>query len=106
MDITERIINHLVMASSFTPNIGLYHGKTGIVIALCHYARFTGKTIYDDFAGELLDEVCSSIHAGMSADLENGLAHFDMNAMGGHFMVQIPVKRSEFSEMNGVPVPM
>ena len=74
MDITERIINHLIMASSFTPNIGLYHGKTGIVIALCHYARFTGKTIYDDFAGELLDEVCSSIHAGMSADLENGLA--------------------------------
>ena len=33
----ERIINHLVIASSFTPNIGLYHGKMGIVISLCHY---------------------------------------------------------------------
>lgn len=74
MDITERIINHLVMASSFTPNIGLYHGKTGVVIALCHYARFARKPIYDDFAGELLDEVCSSIHAGTSFDFENGLA--------------------------------
>lgn len=30
----ERIINHLVIASSFTPNIGLYHGKMGIVIFL------------------------------------------------------------------------
>ncbi len=29
MDITERIINHLVMASSFTSDIGLYHGKDG-----------------------------------------------------------------------------
>lgn len=74
MDITERIINHLVMASSFTSDIGLYHGKMGIVIALCHYARFAQKPIYDDFAGELLDEVCSSIHAGTSYDFENGLA--------------------------------
>ncbi|WP_167369826.1 hypothetical protein [Parabacteroides massiliensis] len=45
MDITERIINHLVMASSFTSDIGLYHGKMGIVIALCHYARFAQKPL-------------------------------------------------------------
>ena len=70
----ERIINHLVIASCFTPNIGLYHGKMGIVISLCHYARFAGKPIYDDFAGELLDEVCSGIHAGTGFDFENGLA--------------------------------
>lgn len=74
MNITERIINHLVLASSFSSNIGLYHGKMGIVIALCQYARFAQKPIYDDFAGELLDEVCSSIHAGTSFDFENGLA--------------------------------
>lgn len=74
MDITERIINHMAIASSFSPNIGLYHGKMGIVISLCHYARFKQKTIYDDFAGELLDEVCSSINAGTSADFENGLS--------------------------------
>ena len=67
MNITERIVNHLVMASSLTPDIGLYHGKMGIVIALCRYARFAQKPIYDDFAGELLDEVCSSIHAGKTA---------------------------------------
>lgn len=74
MDIIERIINHLVITSSFSSNIGLYHGKMGIVIALCHYARFTQKAIYDDFAGELLDEVCSSINAGISIDFENGLS--------------------------------
>lgn len=74
MDITERLINHLVMVSSFTSDIGLYHGKMGIVIAFCRYARFAQKPIYDDFAGELLDEVCSSIHAGTSYDFENGLA--------------------------------
>ena len=74
MDITERIVNHLVMASSLTPDIGLYHGKMGIVIALCRYARFAQKPIYDDFAGELLDGTVRCIYVGTNYDFENGLA--------------------------------
>ena len=37
----RRIINNLMMYSSNIPNLGLYHGKTGIVIFLEHYAKNT-----------------------------------------------------------------
>ncbi|MDR1406964.1 MAG: hypothetical protein LBJ23_02800 [Tannerella sp.] len=69
----ERIVRHLVLFSSFISNIGLYHGKTGIVLSLFHYARFTGNTLYEEFAGELLDEICEDMPKNMPIDFENGL---------------------------------
>jgi lantibiotic modifying enzyme len=73
MEMCERIAKQLVLFSSFISNIGLYHGKMGIVLSLFHYARFTGKKLYEDFAGELLNEVCEEMPQGMSIDFEDGL---------------------------------
>ena len=69
----ERIARHLMMHASFLPNIGLYHGKMGIVLFFAHYARNTGNTLYEDFAGELLDEVYEEIHSALPVDFESGL---------------------------------
>jgi len=69
----ERIARHLIMHASFLPNIGLYHGKMGIVLFFAHYARYTGNSLYEDFAGDLLDEVYEGIHPATSDDFESGL---------------------------------
>lgn len=68
-----RIANHLILNASFTPDLGLFHGKMGIVLFFAHYARYTGNTLYDDFSGELLDELYSQLHAGVTVDFESGL---------------------------------
>lgn len=69
----ERIANHLIIKSSFLDNLGLFHGKMGIVIFFYHYSRYTSNPIYDEFAGELLDEVYEDINTDLSFDFENGL---------------------------------
>lgn len=68
----KRIANHLIMHASFMDDMGLYHGKMGVVLFFAHYGRYTGESLYDDFAGELLDEVFDEIHIGLPIDFENG----------------------------------
>ena len=68
-----RIANHLIMNASFLTDLGLYHGKMGIVLFFAHYGRYTGETLYDDFAGELLDEIQNEIHIDMPINFESGL---------------------------------
>jgi len=68
-----RIARHLIMQASFISDLGLYHGKMGIVIFFAHYARYTGEPLYDEFAGELLDEIYDELHAGLPVNFESGL---------------------------------
>jgi lantibiotic modifying enzyme len=69
-----RIANHLIINASFLSDIGLYHGKMGIVLFFVHYSRYTGETAYDDFAGVLMDEITEEIHAGVPVHFESGLS--------------------------------
>ena len=68
-----RIARHLIMHASFVSDLGLYHGKMGIVLFFAHYSRYTQNHLYDKFAGVLLDEVHESIHAGLPVNFESGL---------------------------------
>lgn len=68
----NRIANHLIINSSFLDNLGLFHGKMGIVIFFYHYSRYTNNLIYEEFAGELLDEILEEIHDKLPIDFENG----------------------------------
>jgi len=72
-DLLPRIARHLIMHTSFIPNMGLYHGKMGIVLFFAHYARYTGNPLYNDFAGELLEEVYKGIHTELPVNFESGL---------------------------------
>lgn len=72
-NLLQRIVGRLLINSSFTSNLGLFHGKMGIVLFFCHYARYAGNSDYDEFAGELMEEIYEDINTSISTDFENGL---------------------------------
>lgn len=69
----KRIADLLLLNASFTDNPGLLNGKMGIAIFFYHYYRYSGCEIYNEFAGELLDQVYEEINTSTPADFENGL---------------------------------
>ncbi|MGV8096406.1 MAG: lanthionine synthetase LanC family protein [Mangrovibacterium sp.] len=73
-NINQRMINILLLHSSFTDNLGLLNGKMGISIFFYHLARETGNTIYEDYAGELIDEIYEDISLNTPLDFADGLA--------------------------------
>lgn len=85
----KAISNHLIVNASNLCNLGLFHGKMGIVLFFVHYARYTGNNLYQDYAGELLDEIFEDIHAGTTLDFENGLSGIGwgiLYLLKNHFM--------------------
>ena len=52
----ERIATLLIIQTSAMDDVGLYYGKMGIVLFFAHYARYTGCSVYEDFADELMGE--------------------------------------------------
>ncbi|MDR0602926.1 MAG: glycosyltransferase [Bacteroidales bacterium] len=72
-ELLQRIARYLMLHGSFIDNTGLLSGKTGIAIFFYHYSRYTGEKIYDDFAGELIDEIYSEIHVNTPCDFKDGL---------------------------------
>lgn len=72
-DYPLRVAHHLIINSSYTDNLGLYDGKMGILIFFAHFARYTQKKIYDNFAGKLLDEIYAEIHTETPINFKNGL---------------------------------
>jgi glycosyltransferase len=72
-DILARIANHLIINASSLSNLGLYHGKMGVVLFFYELGRYTGKNIYDKFAGELLDEIYNEINNEMPLNFQDGL---------------------------------
>lgn len=69
----RRIANVLLLNASFIDNLGLLNGKMGIAIFFYHYSRYTHNKIFDEYAGELLDEIYEEINATTPVNFENGL---------------------------------
>jgi len=69
----QRIANVLLLNSSFSDNIGLLNGKLGISIFFYHYARYTSNEIYENYAGELIDEIYDEIKTDGITDFTDGL---------------------------------
>lgn len=72
-DLLRRIARYLMLHGSFCNNIGLLNGKAGIAIFFYHFARHTGRRMYDDFAGELLNEIYKEIHINTPVHFNDGL---------------------------------
>lgn len=72
LDIHE-LARHLILNASFCNSVGLLHGKMGIVLFFVHYARYIDNDLYNNFAGELIDEVCDDMYLALPIDFENGL---------------------------------
>lgn len=69
----ERCLSYLVINSDAVSNLGLFHGKMGLVLFFSIYSRYSQRSLYNQFAYELLDEIYEDIHKNMSLDFENGL---------------------------------
>ena len=69
----RRIARYLMLHASSSRTIGLWEGKMSAVLFLYEYARHTGQHLYDDFAGELLDEVYDGINEKTPKDFDDGL---------------------------------
>lgn len=55
-------------------DIGLYHGKMGIVIFFFEYARKTGSALYEDLGMDLLNSILDQIDHSTSVTYSNGLS--------------------------------
>ncbi len=71
-ELLQRIINHLIINSSFLDSLGLFYGKTGIVIFFYQLFRYSNNSLYEKFSGELLDEIIEEIHDQLPINFENG----------------------------------
>ena len=80
-----RMAKLLMLHGSFVHNLGLMNGKMGIALFFYHLSRHTGKKIYDDFAGELIDEIYTEIHDHYPSDFKNGLCGI---AWGIEYLIQ------------------
>lgn len=69
----DKIVNRLILNSSNLNNLGLYHGKMGIVLYFYQYAIYSKENIYKIYAEELLEEIFNEIDISISIYMENGL---------------------------------
>lgn len=58
----DEIASHQLLQGGFNSNLGLLAGKMGNCIFLLHYARFSGNSLYEDFAGELINDIYEDIN--------------------------------------------
>lgn len=74
MDKLDGIVNYLILNYGQINDVSLYHGKTGVILALMMYAKSTDCTPVKDFADECFLEIYDGIHDGMPIGIEYGLA--------------------------------
>lgn len=68
-----KLVEYLILNNVNVINNGLYHGKMGIAICLCEYARYVNDDTYLDLAGDLLDEIFSEMDMDVPANFQNGV---------------------------------
>jgi hypothetical protein len=86
----EQIANSLLLNAGFIDNIGLLNGKRGIFIAFYHLYRKTGNKIYEDFGGELIDEISEEISFKIPVSFANGLTGIGWITGRGHMYCFYP----------------
>lgn len=70
----ERLIHHLMLKSVELKNPGLLDGKMGLSIFFFHYARFADNDVYEELAGDLIDELLENIHQDLPITFASGLS--------------------------------
>ena len=73
-EIGRSMIHKLLLYSSAFPNIGLLQGKTGLAIFFMHYYKMTNNILYEDVAGELIDEVIGNLNKNLPITFNSGLS--------------------------------
>lgn len=72
-ELLKDIAHHVILNTNLTSGIGLLSGKTGIVLFLYHYSRYSGNEIYSQLAEKVLEDVFNYINANTLLDFYDGL---------------------------------
>lgn len=67
--ILQQIANTIVANLKNTESIGLFNGKIGIALFLYKYAHYSGSTVYEEIASELLDDVFNQLKPNISPSI-------------------------------------
>lgn len=94
--VLQRISDHLLLRASFTKDLGLYHGKMGIVIFFVHYAKYTSSKTYQQFAELLLEEIYQEITSRTPLNFESGLCGI---GWGIEYLVQNNFMKGDTNEI-------
>lgn len=70
----RKIVDYQLLHSLYMKDIGLFHGKMGVVVALYMYAAKYNDELILEFAWDLLQQIYDGIYSNMSVGLEYGLA--------------------------------
>lgn len=70
----RKIADYLLLKSSYVRDIGLFHGKMGVVVALYAYANYYDDKILEDYAWDLLQQIYDAVYNDMPINMEYGLA--------------------------------
>lgn len=70
---TEQALAYLIINGSYLNDLGLFHGKMGIVLFFSELAHVNQNPIYEDLASSLLGEIYEEVHYDLPINLENGL---------------------------------
>ena len=75
----DKIADYLLLRSSYMQELGLFHGKMGVVVALYLYADAYGDEVMREYAWELFQQVYDGVHTDMPVGLERGLVECSLN---------------------------
>ncbi len=70
----QNIIHHLMLKSFDIKDVGLLDGRMGLVIFFFHYAKYMNNPVYEDLAGDLLDESFEDMHKELPLTFGSGLS--------------------------------
>ena len=70
----RKIVDYLLLKSPYLRDIGLFHGKMGIAVALYLYANRYDDKLIEEFTWDLIQQVYDGVHVDMPIGLECGLA--------------------------------
>ena len=71
--ILRQIANTIVANLKNTEPIGLFNGKIGIALFLYKYAHYSGSTVYEEIASELINDVFNLVKSDMSPSIIDGM---------------------------------
>jgi len=88
----RHIADMLLVNGTLVDCPGLLHGKVGVAVFFCHYAKQTKNGLFIDYTIDLIEVLQEQIHANYTADYECGIAGI---GVGIDFLI-----RNNFLEAN------
>ena len=73
IDKYNNCLNYLIINCSFLDNLGLFHGRMGIVLFLSYCAHKLHNKQHEELSGYLLDDIYEKLHREIPINLEDGL---------------------------------